>query len=251
MAFTTGATGVVLPQPAGTVYPNHAGIPAPSIVDWFPTLTGGTYSNQDQAAWSVTGNDTYVVEAGEFPKVNGVAQQGLVRFATKPTAPAKVGMQADYSETALSYTATSNGGVTITLPKANWDADGLGVTYQIYRDGQPTSLAIQSVAGVPYTGTDNIGAEHVLEPSGDHVRGHEPAARHDVQVLRADDRCRRQCVRRATAALHRQLRDGADRVCVDDARLPNARPNIVGTNAITSRLGLRARQDSNLQPLDP
>ena len=41
--------------------------------------------------WSVTGNAEYVVYGGEFPTVNGIAQQGLVRFAVKTIAPNKVG----------------------------------------------------------------------------------------------------------------------------------------------------------------
>ncbi len=34
-----------------------------------------------------TGNSDYVVFGGEFPRVNGVGQQGLVRFAKRPIAP--------------------------------------------------------------------------------------------------------------------------------------------------------------------
>ena len=40
----------------------------------------GTFTGQDQAAWSVAANDQYVVLGGEFPTVNGDGQQGLVRF---------------------------------------------------------------------------------------------------------------------------------------------------------------------------
>ena len=39
----------------------------------------------------VTGNSNYVVLGGEFPTVNGTAQQGLVRFAVKTIAPNKRG----------------------------------------------------------------------------------------------------------------------------------------------------------------
>ena len=58
--------------------------PAPSLLNWFPDLTAGHRTPaRRQAAWTVTGNGQYVVLGGEFPTVNGVAQQGLVRFAVE------------------------------------------------------------------------------------------------------------------------------------------------------------------------
>ncbi len=36
-----------------------------------------------QAAWTIEGNSDYIVAGGEFPRVGGMAQQGLVRFAKK------------------------------------------------------------------------------------------------------------------------------------------------------------------------
>ena len=62
-------------------YADFGGQPAPKQLDWYPTIDAGTYTGQNQAAWNVTGNGQYVVEGGEFPTVNGVGQQGLVRFA--------------------------------------------------------------------------------------------------------------------------------------------------------------------------
>ena len=38
-----------------------------------PPLATGTFTGQDQAAWSVTGNANYISLGGEFPKVNGIA----------------------------------------------------------------------------------------------------------------------------------------------------------------------------------
>ena len=52
-----------------------------------PTLTGGTYTGQGQAAWSVATNGDYTVLGGEFPRVNNIDQQGLVRFAKKAISP--------------------------------------------------------------------------------------------------------------------------------------------------------------------
>ncbi len=44
-----------------------AGRPAAQPLHWLPTLTGGTYTGQGQAAWSVVSNGDYTVEGGEFP----------------------------------------------------------------------------------------------------------------------------------------------------------------------------------------
>ena len=40
-------------------------------------LIESSSARSNQAAWSVSGNSQYVVLGGEFPSVNGVAQQGL------------------------------------------------------------------------------------------------------------------------------------------------------------------------------
>ena len=53
--------------------------------------TPGTVTGQYQAGWTVDGNEQYVAYGGEFPRVNGVAQQGLVRFAVPSIAPNKFG----------------------------------------------------------------------------------------------------------------------------------------------------------------
>jgi hypothetical protein len=82
MAFSLWATGKLAhnSQVNGTEYTDFYGWNAPSIINWAPTFTTGKKTGQDQAAWTVTGNSQYVLEAGEFLDVNGVAQQGLVRF---------------------------------------------------------------------------------------------------------------------------------------------------------------------------
>ena len=53
------------------------------MVNWLPEMAIGTFTGQYQAGWDVTGNADYVVVGGEFPRVNGVNQQGLVRFARR------------------------------------------------------------------------------------------------------------------------------------------------------------------------
>ena len=89
MAFTSGATGTIGKDPWG--YFNFEGTPSPSILNWFPDLAIGSFTGALQAGWSVAGNSQYVVYGGEFPRVNGIAQQGLVRFAVQPIAPGKDG----------------------------------------------------------------------------------------------------------------------------------------------------------------
>ena len=92
LAFTEAATGWVQHNTVGS-YHDWAGFRSPSLVDWFPDLTVGTITGKTQAAWSVASNSKYVVLGGEFPKVNGQAQQGLVRFAVQSASTNKRGPQ--------------------------------------------------------------------------------------------------------------------------------------------------------------
>lgn len=61
------------------------GQPGPSLTGWQPTLNAGPITGLEQGPWHITGNGQYLVLGGEFTAVNGVQQQGLVRFAV--TAP--------------------------------------------------------------------------------------------------------------------------------------------------------------------
>ncbi len=133
IAFTDSATGTLGHNAYGG-YTDWYGQPSPSVYNWFPSLVTGTYTGQGQAAWTVTGNGTYVVEGGEFPNVNGTAQQGLVRFAVRPTAPGKQGplnIQAKFVPTLVPFSATS---LRVSWP-ANTDRDDLNLTYKVYRNG--------------------------------------------------------------------------------------------------------------------
>lgn len=133
MAFTPAATGTVLANgQSGSGYGNFVGQPAPSIINWFPDLTAGSFTGQTQAAWSVSGNDQYVVAAGEFPSVNGAAQYGITRFAPTPTAPGKRGPQLSGPDWPLSAAARPTGGVNLAW-QTNWDQDDLKLTYSVMR----------------------------------------------------------------------------------------------------------------------
>lgn len=132
LAFTTQATGTLLTDSVG--YPNFGGQPSPSLLNWFPDLDAGTFTGQDQAAWNVTGNSKYVVLGGEFPTVNGVPQQGLVRFgvpsvSTNRQAPMDSG--ANFMPTLRAVSASS---VRVSWP-ANWDRDDQKLTYRVVRNG--------------------------------------------------------------------------------------------------------------------
>jgi hypothetical protein len=104
---------------------------ASELLHWHPALATGTYTGQNQAAWTVTGNSEYVVLGGEFPKVNGVAQQGLVRFAVKSVAANKEGPQG-YGDLGLTAVGAAAGTVRASF-KAAWDRDNRRLTYELLR----------------------------------------------------------------------------------------------------------------------
>ncbi|GGR48645.1 hypothetical protein GCM10010197_13020 [Nocardioides luteus] len=120
-------------------YPDHPGTPRPEFLEWYPKWTPGTFTGSNQAPWTVTATDDYVVYGGEFLKVNGVAQQGLVRFAVKDVAPNKVGPAKSGSQFKLTATSPADGQVKLTWP-GNADMDNATVTYKVYRgsiDAEP------------------------------------------------------------------------------------------------------------------
>nr|WP_126412425.1 hypothetical protein [Actinomyces slackii] len=81
VAFTNAATGTVQRNRVWG-YKDHSGQPAPTVLEGFrPVFQIGTITNTNQATWTVEGNDQYIVYGGEFPAVEGMAQQGLVRFS--------------------------------------------------------------------------------------------------------------------------------------------------------------------------
>ncbi|MEU2350286.1 PKD domain-containing protein [Modestobacter sp. NPDC049651] len=139
-AFTTAATGTV--GNATLKNKTFAGKPAPSQLNWWPSMKAGTFTGQGQAGWSVSGNSTYVVYGGEFTQVNGEGQQGLVRFAVPSAAPNKVGPT--YSD-GLTPTVTAAGpGAAKVTWTATSDQDNENLTYRVVRDGD-TSTPVQTV----------------------------------------------------------------------------------------------------------
>lgn len=146
IAFSKAATGMITADPYG--YFNWAGKPSPSLLDWFPSFTEGTFTGQNQATWSVAGNASYVVYGGEFPSVNGVAQQGLTRFAVASLAPNKIG-PAGIPLTPVAI-AEGPGRVRVAWP-ATYDMDNGYLTYKAYRDSGTTPVVLTTVHSNFYT----------------------------------------------------------------------------------------------------
>ena len=116
---------------------NFQGKPAPSLLHWYPTFSQGSITGQYQANWTVEGTEQYVAYAGEFPKVNGVAQQGLVRFALPSIAPNKSGPVATGFDPTV--TPVGAGAVRVSWKTTN-DPDNANLTYRVYRDDSTTPL---------------------------------------------------------------------------------------------------------------
>ncbi|GAA3618465.1 PKD domain-containing protein [Microlunatus ginsengisoli] len=149
-AETTNATGTLLHP----IFTGGAGQPGPRYADfygqprstqlyWYPTLTAGTYTGQSQAAWSVAGNSTYLSVGGEFPTANGTAQQGLVRYAIRASAPNLRGPTGLGTPTGFSQ---APGTIRVSWRAAS-DQDNQDLTYQLYRDGGATPIYATSYHG--------------------------------------------------------------------------------------------------------
>ena len=132
-AMTKATTGTVKANNQGGYY-DFSGYGAPTFVNWFPTLTAGTFTGQNQAAWAATSTSEYLVLGGEFPTVNGTAQQGLVRFAIPSIAPKTQGPRvsgAAFNPTLIAARPTE---VRIKW-QANHDRDDNSLTYELLKTG--------------------------------------------------------------------------------------------------------------------
>lgn len=117
---------------------NYNGRPASAVLQWYPSLDSGSFTGQTQAAWSLAGNSKYVVLGGEFPRVNGKAQQGLVRMAVSGSAPNKRGPTYTTKPArpipATTAKTTATGSASIAFGTA-WDQDNQTLTYELLRNG--------------------------------------------------------------------------------------------------------------------
>jgi hypothetical protein len=133
LAFSSQPTGT-LADGGGVAWTNHAGLPSPTLYNWFPNLAPGTFTGQGQAAWSLAGSGQYVVMGGEFPSVNAIGQQGLARFAVRPigTDIRDIGLSgANYVPHATELAA---GRASVSF-LANWARDTMTLHYQVIRNG--------------------------------------------------------------------------------------------------------------------
>ncbi|MEA4944772.1 MAG: PKD domain-containing protein [Propionicimonas sp.] len=132
-AWSDTVTGEILNDAHG-YYNWHGLAQSPALVHWLPSMTIGSYTGQYQAGWTITGNDDFVVYGGEFPRVNGVGQQGLVRFGKRPVAPGTEGPTFASGSFAPQVTARTNNSARISWPTAS-DRDDRLLTYKLYRGG--------------------------------------------------------------------------------------------------------------------
>jgi hypothetical protein len=169
----------------GAVGSHYRKQPTPSLLTWFPTLNIGTRTGLNQGPWAVTGNRTHVALAGEFTKVNGVAQQGLTRFAIRAVAPSG---RSPVASAGLTPTATSTTpGVVRIAWTRTWDQDDASLTYTIQRDGEKVGTKVGvarfwSLTGLSYLDTGlTPGSVHtyrvvVSDAAGNRVSGGTSAA---------------------------------------------------------------------------
>ncbi|NYJ06256.1 PKD domain-containing protein [Petropleomorpha daqingensis] len=133
---------------------NWVGKPAGTQLDFFPDFSIGAYTGQNQATWSVTGNGDYVVYGGEFPRVNGTGQQGLVRFAVPTIAPDKIGPVFTGFTTTV---ATPSPGVARVAWKSTYDNDNEYLTYRVFRDSTSTAPVYTTTAPSTWWSTPMMG----------------------------------------------------------------------------------------------
>jgi PKD repeat protein len=131
-AFTTAATQTLRHNTEGG-YKDWFGTPAPSQLVWYPQLEQGSVTGQGQAGWSATGNARFVALGGEFPRVNGTPQQGLVRFAVRDTAPNRM---APLSVGLTPAVTSLESGTARVAWTATSDVDNESLTYKVVRDGR-------------------------------------------------------------------------------------------------------------------
>ncbi|WP_109505942.1 PKD domain-containing protein [Nocardioides speluncae] len=141
LAFSAEPTGLGIgPDNYGWNFNN---VPSPDLLQWFPTVPAGSYTGQSQGGWTIAGNDEYVVMGGEFPSVNNVAQQGLVRFAIPSKAPKKRGPAPAPSAPAPTAVALPDGRIRVGW-QAAYDMDNELLTYRITRSDSAQVLGTKT-----------------------------------------------------------------------------------------------------------
>jgi PKD repeat protein len=139
MAWSKSAAHTIKTEYVG--YTNFAGNPAPNMLHWFPQYQVGSYTGQDQAAWSLDGNADYIVAGGEFPSAGGRnQQQGLIRYARNGVNSNTDGPIDDGSKSIPRVTSPAANTTLVTWGQ-NWDRDNEYITYNVIRNGNLTTPA--------------------------------------------------------------------------------------------------------------
>ena len=141
MAVSADTRGTLKPNSeAEWRYTDFGGQPAPEMLHFYPTFEPGTYTGQEQAVWHLTGNDDYVLMAGEFPTTNGEFQAGLARFPVNDDqSPHQRGPETEPWRLQPSLTSPGTGVVRGAVAES-WDMDNEMLTYRIIRDGDTEIL---------------------------------------------------------------------------------------------------------------
>ena len=126
-AFTATAKGTVQPNSLlpGT-FSSFPGYGAPSLINWFPDFKNPTCTTEapclydSQPTNTIESSGNYVVVGGQFPTVNGIAQQGIVRFAKPAVAPKKDGPRT-YNGTGPTVRAVASNVMRVTAAPGDRD----------------------------------------------------------------------------------------------------------------------------------
>jgi PKD repeat protein len=114
----------------------------------------------------LAGNSSYVVMGGEFTRVNGTAQQGLVRYALRGTAPNAQGPRLAGAAFPLKAVSSKPGEVHVTYG-SNHDRDNENLTYRLYRQTQNAAGLIDTrVVRTPYWRLPVQGFTDTGQPAG-------------------------------------------------------------------------------------
>ena len=126
-------------QPSGNAitpdiwgYRSFTGNPAGKLLHWYPRWVTGTYTGVDQGPWDITSSGDYLIYGGEFTRVSGLSQQGLVRFAIKSSATNKMGPSVQGGAYKISARSFVPGQVRLNW-QANYDPDDADLRYELLR----------------------------------------------------------------------------------------------------------------------
>ncbi|WP_216206179.1 hypothetical protein [Amycolatopsis aidingensis] len=124
---------------------NHVrrGDPIPELLPWFPHTDGGPADSPwRNGTWAIDAGNGYVVVGGEFTEVNGVAQQGLTRFAARGV-PGAVHKGPQVPFRAPEITADPATGKPRISWTTTWDGQNSEIRYEVVRIG--TSEPVHTV----------------------------------------------------------------------------------------------------------